>query len=113
MDAREITMETKKIIKISDKQQEQEYLRRMNFIPSAFKRYSDEEQDQVREKVAQLPSEELVVIYLSFWENLCEHEIAKEICSTVGKVINIKTTALLRLREMIESDQQNKELRIA
>ena len=113
MDARQITMETKRIIKISDKRQEQEYLRKMNFVPTAFKKYSKREQDQVREKVTQLPSDELVVIYLSFWENFCEYEIARAIGSTVSKVTKIKTKALLNLREMIESDQQNKELRIA
>lgn len=113
MNNKEITMETRRIIKISDKRQEQEYLRKMNFVPTAFKKYSKEEQDQVREKVTQLPSDELVVIYLSFWENLCEYEIAKEICSTASKVIDIKTIALLHLREMIEQDQRKKELRIA
>lgn len=113
MDAREITMETKRIIKISDQRQEQEYLKKMNFVPTAFKKYSKREQDQVREKVTQLPSDELVVIYLSFWENFCEYEIAKSICSTAARVLRIKQSALIHLREMIESDQQSKELKIA
>ncbi len=113
MDVTLITMEPKRINKISDKKQEQEYLRKMNSIPAVFKKYSKEQQEQVRQKVTQLPSDQLVVIYLTFWEDLCEYEIAKSICSTASKVLKIKSAALLNLREMIEGDKNHKELCIA
>lgn len=112
MDVREITMEPKKLERVSDMKQTQEYLKKMSFMPSVFKKYSKEDQNKVRESVTQLPSDELVVIYLTFWENLCEYEIAKAICSTSSKVLKIKSSALIHLKEMMEADN-NQELCIA
>jgi hypothetical protein len=66
MDAKEITMEPRRLERLSDIRQEKKYLEKLNVIPTAFKKYSTEEQNLVREKVTQLPSDELVVIYLSF-----------------------------------------------
>jgi DNA-directed RNA polymerase specialized sigma24 family protein len=109
---KEITMEPRRLEKLSDMRQEKKYLEKMNTVPTAFKKYSVEEQDLVREKVTQLPSEELVVIYLSFWENLCEYEIAKSICSTAARVLKVKQSALIHLRELMETDQKQ-ELCIA
>jgi len=113
MDVKEIVMEPKRINKLLDLRQEEKYLQQMYLTPTVFKKYSQQDQDRVREKVTQLPSDELVIIYLTFWEGLCEYEIAKAICSTANKVIKIKSKALLHLKEMIELDTQKKEQLIA
>jgi DNA-directed RNA polymerase specialized sigma24 family protein len=113
MDVKEIVMEPKRINKLLDAREENKYLQQMYVTPAAFKRYSQQDQDRVREKVTQLPSDELVIIYLTFWEGLCEYEIAKSIRSTANKVSQIKSRALLHLKEMIELDKQKKEQLIA
>ena len=113
MDIEITLMAPKDLEKASDHNQAQEYLRKMHYVPTVFKKYSLKEQTQVREKVTQLPSDELVVIYLTFWENLCEHEIAKAICSTASRVLKIKKSALISLKEMIETNEDAKELCVA
>jgi DNA-directed RNA polymerase specialized sigma subunit len=112
MDAKEITWTQDRMRKHLDAKEAQRYLSKINSKNFKQPRYPDEMQNLIREKVTELPSEQLVVIYLTFWENLCEYEIAKEIKTTVSKVINIKEKALLRLKELMAEDNP-RELCIA
>ena len=113
MATKEIVLEPKHLERISDMKQGQEFISKIYAKPLIFKSYSTEDQNLIREKVTQLPSEELVVIYLSFWENLCPYEIAKSLCSTVNRVIKVKTSALLKLKVMMNVDEYDEELSIA
>lgn len=112
MDVKEITWTPERMKKHLDAKEAQKYLNKINNKNIKRSKYPLEMQTLVREKVTELPSEQLVVIYLTFWENLCEYEIAKEIRTTVSKVINIKKNALLRLKELMAEESQ-RELCIA
>ena len=54
--------------------------------------------EKVREFVCQLPSEELAIVYLKFWENLEECEIAHELKMSSRMVEHILKIALDRLK---------------
>lgn len=112
MDVKEITWAPERMRKHLDAKEAQRYLSKINSKMIKQTKYPPQMQHLVREKVTELPSEQLVVIYLTFWENLCEYEIAKEIRTTVSKVINIKERALLRLKELM-AEENPRELCIA
>jgi hypothetical protein len=113
MSIKEIVTDPEILERISDMQQEQEIINQIYAKPLIFKSYSKIEQSLVREKVLKLPSEELVIIYLSFWENLCPYEIAKSLCSTVNRVIKVKVSALSKLKVMMNVNEKHEELSIA
>lgn len=112
MDVKEITWTPERMKKHLDAKEAQRYLSKINSKMIKQPKYPHQMQNLVREKVTELPSEQLVVIYLTFWENLCEYEIAKEIRTTASKVINIKEKALLRLKELM-AEENPRELCIA
>jgi len=73
-----------------------------------FERLTDDQAAVIRKRVALLPSGELAVIYLKFWEGLCADEISKTLSLSVGSVNKLLEAALLRLRnnflQLEESD---------
>lgn len=98
MNVKELTWSPERMTKHLDKKEEQKYLREITGKEIKTSMYPAELQDLVREKVTELPSEQLVVIYLSFWEGLCDYEIAKEIRMNISNVLKIKNAALEALR---------------
>lgn len=101
MNVKEITWAPERMKKHLDKKEGKRFLRRMTNKEMKTSKYPMELQELVREKVTQLPSEQLVVIYLSFWEGLCEYEIAKEIRMSISNVLEIKNIALENLRHLL------------
>ena len=101
MNVKELTWVPERMTKHLDKKVEQKYLREITTKEIKASKYPTELQDLVREKVTELPSEQLVVIYLSFWEGLCDYEIAKEIRMNLSTVLKIKNAALEALRGLM------------
>lgn len=102
MNVKELTWAPARMTKHLDKKEEENYLKEITTKEIKASKYPTELQDLVREKVTELPSEQLVVIYLSFWEGLCDYEIAKEIRMNISSVLKIKNTALEALRHLIQ-----------
>lgn len=88
-----------------DKQSNQDYL-------SAFTKENRPKQkftisnQLVREFVCQLPSEQLAIIYLKFWEGLEECEISQELRMSVKMVERILKMALDCLRKWMTSSSE-------
>lgn len=84
-----------------DKDVQNEFLKNQTSTtnqPMDLKKLSSEQSEYVRERVANLPTGELAVVYLKFWEGLCEYEISKGLNLSVIAVENLLSSALNRLK---------------
>lgn len=99
-----------KIQKKMDKNVQDEFLKNQNTIANQqmdLKKLSPEQSEYVRECVASLPSGELAVVYLKFWEGLCEYEISKGLNLSIVAVEKLLSSALNRLKcEFINLEAQ-------
>jgi DNA-directed RNA polymerase specialized sigma24 family protein len=78
----------------------QDYIKgNQSLSPKDLKEYGEKQKDFVRERVTLLPTGELAVIYLKFWEELDESEISRTLAMHVLKVRKLLSLALLRLKE--------------
>lgn len=97
----EVVWPAHKIQKRMDQQVQSDYLKestKSEEIAFSKLKLNDFESEIVREKVANLPTGELAVIYLKFWEGLCEYEISKALCISSVAVKKMLSSALDRLR---------------
>jgi DNA-directed RNA polymerase specialized sigma24 family protein len=97
----EVIWPAHKIQKRMDQQVQSDYLKESSKneeVTFSKLKLNDLESEIVREKVANLPTGELAVIYLKFWEGLCEYEISKALCISTGAVKKMLSSALERLR---------------
>lgn len=99
---REIIMSPTRLTKTADRNANAQYLTRMTPLKmKQVKKLNAEQAQFVRDQVAALPTGELAVIYLRFWEGLCEYEISKTLCLSVAVVRRLISSALERLKEKI------------
>lgn len=85
-----------KIKQLLDQRQEEEFVK--NNLNVNSRRFSDREIKIIRKKVCDLPSGELVVIYLRFWEGIGIREISKKLCLPKVLVLQYLEKALIRLK---------------
>jgi DNA-directed RNA polymerase specialized sigma24 family protein len=84
-----------------DQLSQDDFLRLSNTIKNAptktikLKKFGSE---FVRKKVSYLPTGELAVVYLKFWEGYCEYEISKILSMSKSTVIKNLSSALERLK---------------
>ena len=106
----EVIWPMNKIQKKMDKDVQDEFLKNQNCIANQkmdLKKLSPEQSEYVRECVAGLPSGELAVVYLKFWEGLCEYEISKGLNLSIIVVEKLLSSALNRLKcEFINLETQ-------
>ena len=62
------------------------------------KMYSQKQLKMIKKKVCDLPSPELAVVYLRFWEGLSEEAIAKKLELAIQAVKFYLKSALMRLK---------------
>lgn len=97
---KELIWAPRRIQKHMDNSLSDSYLReKTKSKPQGFKGLSNNKKKIIREQVANLPTGELAVVYLKFWEGLCEYEIAKSLHLSIGAVCNLLSSALERLKE--------------
>lgn len=97
----EVIWPAHKIQKSMDQQVQSDYLKEISKseeVTFSKLKLNDLVSEIVREKVANLPTGELAVIYLKFWEGLCEYEISKALCISTVAVKKMLSSALERLR---------------
>lgn len=105
---KEVIWPNHRIQKYMDHQIQNEYLRDEESIDESPRQKSyrpNFDSEIVRQKVASLPTGELAVVYLTFWEGLCEYEISKALCISTIAVKKILSSALERLKNDFNSHQ--------
>jgi DNA-directed RNA polymerase specialized sigma24 family protein len=106
----ELVWPNEKIQKRMDKETNASFLMGENHNHDllTFEKLTDDQAAIIRKRVSLLPSGELAVVYLRFWEGLCADEISKTLCLSVGSVNKLLQAALLRLRNnLLELEQSD------
>jgi DNA-directed RNA polymerase specialized sigma24 family protein len=96
----EEVLSKRKIKKLIDKETYANFLKGENHNHDHFGlgKITPKQAKTVLEKVAALPSEELAVIFLMFWEEQSIDEISSTLCLSTDDVNQLLQSALLRLK---------------
>lgn len=87
-----------------ERQISQEYLRELKEVPrSTRKRLTERQEALIRERISKLPREEMLAVYLYFWEGSTTREIAKVLSLSVGLTAKLINNALVRLRDDLQT----------